>query len=161
MSGELDVADLGTVDLVEKMASLLDYQAGLKAVQEAAEELGCGFVNDGGSVGDTMLPQVKECLTFALAEWHVRSRYPKETEYGVSSRIRTLKETGWAEARLNRMLAALDACGFVFRIGDDASLKTLVRFVDLIAAPENDPANYPPPLPTIPEPPPSIKLHVS
>lgn len=155
MSGELDVADLGTVDLVDKMASLLDYQAALKAVQEAAEELGCGFVND-GQPGDTMLPQIKECLTMALAEWHVRSRYPKDG-HGWASRLRVLIESGYAEARLNRMLAALDACGFVFRIGDDASLKTLVRFVDLLS--ENNPANYPPPLP-IPEPP-SIKLHVS
>lgn len=153
---ELDTGNLSTVDLVCHMDTMLDYQTALKAIQEAAEELGCGFVNDGGSVGDTMLPQIKECLTMALAEWHVRSRYPKDG-HGWASRLRVLIESGYAEARLNRMLAALDACGFVFRIGDDASLKTLVRFVDLIS--ENDPANYPPPLP-IPEPP-SIKLHVS
>ena len=152
---ELNPDDLTIVDLVCQMDRALDYQAALKALQEAAGMLGCGFVKDGGS-GDTMLPQVRECFAAALAEHHVQSHFPKATRYNAGSRVRDLRESGWAEARLNRMLAALDAYEYVFRIGETASLRELVRFVDMLASPENDPANYPPP---IPEPPPSIKLH--
>ena len=154
---ELNPDDLATIDVVCQMDRMLDYQAALKALHEAAGMLGCGFVKGYGN-GDTMLPQVRECLAVALAEQHIQSRFPKLSGCFAKSRVRELRESGWAEARLNRMLAALNACGYVFCIGETASLGELVRFVDLIAAPENDPANYPPP---IPEPPPSIRLHAS
>lgn len=129
---ELDTENLSTVDLVQRMDSMLDYQASLKALREAAEQIGCSFVE--GSNGDTMLPQIKECLAVALAASHVEARYPKEGEFGWASRLRVLKESGWAEARLTRMLAALDASGFVFRVGEEASLKKLLGFMDEVAA---------------------------